>query len=421
MCYDERKTQKENRGKRKRSGEAAVRLIAAEEEEKEEMDAIYLDNASTTFPKPKAVPEAMYHYMTRSGSNINRGCYDRAYAVEELVYETRQMLCSLFGGEDCRNVAFTKNVTESLNVILKGLLKPGDHVLVSSMEHNAVMRPLVQLEKQGISFSRIPCRRDGSLILEEMAPLVKKETRAVVMTHASNVCGTMMPYEQVAAFCRERGLLFIADTAQTAGVWPLDMERMKIDALAFTGHKGLLGPQGIGGFLLGEKLLPQMESLIAGGTGSISHTEVMPDFMPDRFEAGTMNLPGIVGLHAGLGWIRETGMEQIRSHELALTRQFLEGLKSMDPYEKRLRVVGKKDTEGRTGVVSVQTVRRELAQTAYELDVQYGIMTRVGLHCAPSAHQTLGTFPTGTIRFSFGWWNTREEAALALQALDELS
>lgn len=421
MCYDERKTQKENRGKRKRSGEAAVRLIAAEEEEKEAMDAIYLDNASTTFPKPKAVPEAMYHYMTRSGSNINRGCYDRAYAVEELVYETRQMLCSLFGGEDCRNVAFTKNVTESLNVILKGLLKPGDHVLVSSMEHNAVMRPLVQLEKQGISFSRIPCRRDGSLILEEMAPLVKKETRAVVMTHASNVCGTMMPYEQVGAFCRERGLLFIADTAQTAGVWPLDMERMKIDALAFTGHKGLLGPQGIGGFLLGEKLLPQMESLIAGGTGSISHTEVMPDFMPDRFEAGTMNLPGIVGLHAGLGWIRETGMEQIRSHELALTRQFLEGLKSMDPYEKRLRVVGKKDTEGRTGVVSVQTVRRELAQTAYELDVQYGIMTRVGLHCAPSAHQTLGTFPTGTIRFSFGWWNTREEAALALQALDELS
>lgn len=385
------------------------------------MDAIYLDNASTTFPKPKAVPEAMYHYMTRSGSNINRGCYDRAYAVEELVYETRQMLCSLFGGEDCRNVAFTKNVTESFNVILKGLLKPGDHVLVSSMEHNAVMRPLVQLEKQGISFSRIPCRRDGSLILEEMAPLVKKETRAVVMTHASNVCGTMMPYEQVGAFCRERGLLFIADTAQTAGVWPLDMERMKIDALAFTGHKGLLGPQGIGGFLLSEKLLPQMESLIAGGTGSISHTEVMPDFMPDRFEAGTMNLPGIVGLHAGLGWIRETGMEQIRSHELALTRQFLEGLKSMDPYEKRLRVVGKKDTEGRTGVVSVQTVRRELAQTAYELDVQYGIMTRVGLHCAPSAHQTLGTFPTGTIRFSFGWWNTREEAALALQALDELS
>ena len=421
MCYDERKTQKENRGKRKRSGEAAVRLIAAEEEEKEEMDAIYLDNASTTFPKPKAVPEAMYHYITRSGSNINRGCYDRAYAVEELVYETRQMLCSLFGGEDCRNVAFTKNVTESLNVILKGLLKPGDHVLVSSMEHNAVMRPLVQLEKQGISFSRIPCRRDGSLILEEMAPLVKKETRAVVMTHASNVCGTMMPYEQVGAFCRECGLLFIADTAQTAGVWPLDMERMKIDALAFTGHKGLLGPQGIGGFLLSEKLLPQMESLIAGGTGSISHTEVMPDFMPDRFEAGTMNLPGIVGLHAGLGWIRETGLEQIRSHELALTRQFLEGLQSMDPYEKRLRVVGKKDTEGRTGVVSVQTVRRELAQTAYELDVQYGIMTRVGLHCAPSAHQTLGTFPTGTIRFSFGWWNTREEAALALQALDELS
>lgn len=385
------------------------------------MKEIYMDNASTTFPKPREVPEAMYRYMINSGSNINRGCYERAYNTEELVYETRQKLSTLFGGADCKNVAFTKNITESLNVVLKGLLKSGDHVLVSAMEHNAVMRPLVQLEKNGVSFTRIPCEKDGSLMVNEMEKLVKKETKAVVMTHASNVCGTMMPYEKIGKFCRDYGLLFIADTAQTAGVWPLDMKNMNIDILTFTGHKGLLGPQGIGGFILKDELVSKISCLISGGTGSISHTEMMPDFMPDRFEAGTMNLPGIMGLHAGLTWIEKTGMDKIRNHELALTRQFLEGIKAIDPYEKRIHIAGKMNCEGRTGVVSVQTIEKELSQTAYELDSRYGIMTRVGLHCAPSAHQTLGTFPTGTIRFAFGWWNTKEEVDFAIKALDELS
>lgn len=390
---------------------------------------IYLDNASTTFPKPREVPEAMCRYMTETGSNINRGCYDRAYETEELVYETRQMLSSLFDGGDCRNVVFTKNVTESLNVILKGFLKPGDHVIVSSMEHNAVMRPLVELSRAGVSFSRARCLSDGHLAgAEALEEILKPNTRAVVMTHASNVCGTMMPYRLVGEFCRKHGLKFIADTAQTAGVWPISMEEMKIDALAFTGHKGLLGPQGIGGFLLREDMVSQVEGLILGGTGSVSYTEVMPDFMPDKFEAGTMNLPGIIGLHAGISWIQKTGMEQLRNHELTLTEQFLKGLKSMDPDEKRIRIagIGPEGNDGmtagqRTGVVSVQTLRRELSETAYHLDADYGIMTRVGLHCAPSAHQTLGTFPTGTIRFSFGWQNTPEEVEAALEALDKLA
>ena len=383
------------------------------------MEKIYFDNSSTTFPKPKEVPEAMYHYLTTVGSNINRGGYQTAYDVEEAVYETRQLLCRFFHGEDCKQVVFTKNVTESLNVILKGYLRPGDHVLVSSMEHNAVMRPLNQLMEKGISFSRIPCHPDGTLCLEEAEQLLRENTKAVVMTHASNVCGTILPIAEVGAFCRTHGLRFFVDCAQTAGVCPIDMEKMKIDALAFTGHKGLLGPQGIGGFILKKGLEAELDPLLSGGTGSLSHTESLPEFMPDRFEPGTMNLPGILGLRAGLLWLEHTGINNVLRHELELTGQFLSGLQPMQEDEK-LKIVGLSGLRGRTGVVSVQTLERELAQVAYELDSQYGIMTRVGLHCAPSAHKTLGTFPTGTIRFSFGWWNTSQEVDCAIQALKEL-
>ena len=207
------------------------------------MNKIYLDNASTTFPKPREAAEAVYRYMTGMGSNINRGCYESAYQVSEAVFETRQLLSRLFHGGDCKNVVFTKNVTESLNVILKGFLRPGDHVLTSSMEHNAVMRPLVQLAGQGVTFTRVPCAETGELVTEAMEGLLTARTRAVVMTHASNVCGTLLPIGAVGAFCRDHGLKLIVDTAQTAGVWPVDMEEMHIDALAFTGHKGLLGPR----------------------------------------------------------------------------------------------------------------------------------------------------------------------------------
>jgi len=383
------------------------------------MNRIYLDNASTTFPKPEPVADAVYRYMTAAGANVNRGGYGQAYAVEEQVYETRQLLSELFHGPDCRCTVFTKNITESLNVLLKGLLRPGDHVLVSSMEHNAVMRPLVQLEKAGVSFSRIPCAADGSLCLDRAEALLRENTRAVVMTHASNVCGTILPLRAVGEFCKRHGLLFLVDSAQTAGVCPIDMEAMHIDALAFTGHKGLLGPQGTGGFLLREPLAAEMEPLLSGGTGSLSHTEQVPDFLPDRFEPGTPNLPGILGLRAALLWLRETGTAAILDHERRLTGLLLAGLRPLEQAGK-LRILGRPDTEGRTGVVSVQTPGGDLAGTAYRLDSEYGIMTRVGLHCAPAAHRTLGTYPEGTIRFSFGWWNTEEETMATVRALEEI-
>ena len=380
------------------------------------MERIYFDNASTSFPKAEGVAEAVYHYLKDCGCNINRGGYDEAYQAEEIVLRTRQQLTELFHGPDCRNVVFTRNITESLNVLLKGFLKAGDHVLVSAMEHNAVMRPLSQLTEQGVSFDRIPCMADGTLDVSAMDRLLRENTRAVVMLHASNVCGTLIPVETVGAFCHAHGLRFILDTAQTAGVFPIDMEAMHIDALAFTGHKGLLGPQGIGGFILQPDMVPLVQPLIAGGTGSISHEEQMPSFMPDRFEAGTMNLPGIMGLHAALRWLEQETIDAVRSHELELTERFLSGALDIPC----LRVVGRQDIAGRAGVVSVVPENADPALVADALGREYGIMVRVGLHCAPNAHKTLGTFPTGTIRFSFGRWNTPQQVDTALSALREL-
>ena len=380
------------------------------------MKKIYLDNACTTFPKPASVPAAINDFICNHGVNINRGSYSPAYDMEELVYNTRLWLCQLFHFPDCKNVIFTQNVTMSLNMVIKGLLKPGDHVLVSSMEHNAVMRPLVQLQQAGLTFDRIPCTKDGSLIPGEAEKLLCPTTKAIIMTHASNVCGTIMPLAEIGAFCRRYGLIFIVDAAQTAGVLPIDMEAMSIDALCFTGHKGLLGPQGTGGFIVTDEMAAQMKPLLCGGTGSISHTEEMPDFLPDKFESGTMNLPGIAGLHAALAYIHEAGMDIIRQKETALTEQFLRGLASIS----NLRIIGKHETAGRTAVVSVSACALDNSTVAVRLEEEYGILTRVGLHCAPSAHKTLGTFPAGTIRFSFSHWNTAEEIDTALEALHQI-
>ena len=384
------------------------------------MKKIYLDQASTTYPKPECVAKAVYKYMTGIGSNINRGCYEKAYDTEEIVLETRELLCELFDGPDCKNVIFTKNVTESLNVVLKGFLKPGDHILTSSMEHNAVMRPIRQLEAEGVFFDRIPCNGQGELLLDTMWGLLKQNTKAIVMMHASNVCGTLLPLKEVGAFCKAHGLKFIVDCAQTAGVFPISMKEMNIDALCFTGHKGLYGPQGIGGFILQEDMIGEISPLLSGGTGSISHTEEIPDFMPDRFEPGTMNLPGIFGLHAALEWLNDTGIENIHNKEKELTELFLKKIQKMDPEGEKIRLVGKKFVDGRTSVVSIQTPGRDVSEIAYLLDKNYGIMTRVGLHCAPNAHKTLDTYPTGTVRFSFGYFNTEEEVLFAVKALEEL-
>ena len=387
------------------------------------MQKIYLDQAATHFPKAPGTAEAVFRYMTECGCSAGRGSYTEAYSAEELVYDTRALLCRLFGGRgaasDPKNVVFTKNVTESLNILLKGLLRPGDHVLVSSMEHNAVMRPLRQLEKQGIRFTRVPCAGDGSLDPADLEPRIEPATKAVVMLHASNVCGTVLPAAQIGALCRARGLRFILDAAQTAGVLPVDMEAMGIDALAFTGHKGLLGPQGTGGFLITEELAAELEPLITGGTGSVSHTEDVPAFLPDRFEAGTLNLPGIAGLHAALSWLLARPESSVLAHEQRLTSRFLGRMKEAED-EGLLRVIGRRDTVNRLGVVSVVPLGTDPAQLAFRLDERYGIAVRVGLHCAPAAHRTLGTWPTGTVRFSFGAFNTEEEIDIAAQAVVEL-
>ena len=393
------------------------------------MKQIYLDNASTTFPKPREVADAVYQYMTGVGSNIGRGGYTSAYAAEEAVFAARQLLCDFFGGEDAKNVVFTKNVTEALNVIIRGLLQPGDHVLVSAMEHNAVMRPLQLLGREleageeapadAITFSRIPCDSEGNLELEALPRLVQQRTKAVIMTHASNVCGTLLPIDKVGDFCKQRGLLFIVDSAQSAGVFPINMQQLHIDALAFTGHKGLLGPQGIGGFVLREHMVTKLAPLIVGGTGSLSHTESTPRFMPDKFEAGTLNLPGIMGLAAGVRWLNQRGMASLRAHELALTEQLLTGLLDLEQ-QGLLRIVGRRDIVQRTSVVSIAATKQDLAVVAHRLNEEYGIATRVGLHCAPNAHKTLQTYPTGTLRFSMGWHNNEEDIGAALKALREV-
>ena len=288
------------------------------------------------------------------------------------------------------------------------------------MEHNAVMRPLRQLEACGVTFDRIPCREDGTLVPETMENLLRENTKLVMCLHASNVCGTLLPIGQIGAFCKKHHLRFFLDSAQTAGIFPIDMRESLIDAVAFTGHKGLLGPQGTGGIVLREDLARELSPLLSGGTGSMSHTEFMPDFLPDRFEPGTMNLPGLAGLHAALGFLQETGLDAIRAHELSLTARFLAGLSPMAE-DGRVRIVGLPTISGRTGVVSIQTPGLELSEIAAALDERFGISTRVGLHCAPAAHKTLGTFPTGTIRFSFGYFNTESDADCALRALDALT
>ena len=380
------------------------------------MDYIYLDNASTSFPKAPTVATAMSDYITNRGININRGSYALAYDVEDIIYTTRQRLNTLFNGHDPSHVIFTQNVTMSLNMVIKGLLKAGDHVLVSSMEHNAVMRPLTQLLDKDITFDTIPCDSTGYIQMESIEPLIRPNTVALIINHASNVCGTIQPLESIGPICKAHNLQFIVDTAQTAGVIPIDVKACHIDALCFTGHKGLLGPQGIGGIILTKEMAQTLVPLIAGGTGSFSHLETMPTHMPDAFEAGTLNLPGIIGLNEGLSYIESQGMENIHNHELALTQAFLEGLQSIDV----VNIVGKQDIQDRTAVVSITIDSMDPASIAYELESTYHIMTRVGLHCAPRAHQTLGTYPEGTVRFSFGYANTHEDVVSALSALHRI-
>lgn len=377
---------------------------------------IYFDNGSTSWPKAPGVAEAMSELLTKGAFNINRGNYEGAYEVEGLVLETREKLAKMFHCEESKRVLFSPGITHSLSYFIKGFLKAGDHVIVSGIEHNAVMRPLRQMEACGVTYDIAATAEDGSVTAEAIEALVRPETKAVIISHASNVCGTVLPIEAIGQVCKKHDLFFVVDSAQSAGTIQIDMEKCGIDFLAFTGHKGLLGSQGIGGFLISEKLDEQMVPYIAGGTGSQSDSLDMPMNLPDKYESGTMNLPGIIGLHAALSYIEETGIEYIHDKKMELTAYFLEKLREFP----NIRVVGKQDVQDRVAVVSLDFQGEDNAIIAFELEQNYGIMTRVGLHCAPIAHQSLHTYPQGTVRFAFSASNTKEEIDRCIDGFREL-
>lgn len=377
---------------------------------------IYFDNGSTSYPKAPGVAEAMMQMISQGAFNINRGNYEGAYEVAGMVLETREMLASLFNAENSKQVVFTPGITHSLNYFIKGLLKSGDHVIVTGMEHNGVMRPLCQMEAEGVNYDVAETDIEGSVLPENIEKLIRPNTKAVLMLHASNVCGTVMPVKEIGEICHKHHIFFAVDTAQTAGTLPIDMQKCYIDFLAFTGHKGLLGPQGIGGFLITERLDAEMKPLIAGGTGSMSDSLEMPDTLPDKYESGTINLPGIIGLHAALSYIEEKTVEWIHDKKMELTGYFLERIKEFE----EIRIAGKSGIEDRVAVVSLDFVNEDNAIVAFELEQMHGIMTRVGLHCAPMAHKSLHTYPQGTVRFAFSAQNTKEEIDICIQALKEL-
>ena len=373
--------------------------------------SIYLDNGATSYPKAPGVGEAMLDYVNNVGANVNRSTYATASTAAMILLDTREQLCRLFNFDDPTHVIFTPGMTAGLNMLLKGYLKAGDHVIVSSMEHNAMMRPLVQLEREGVEFSRIPADRDGIARAQDIIPLIRPNTKLVAVMHASNVCGSLLPVKEIGAICRERNIPFILDAAQTAGHYPIDFKELGLSALCAPGHKGLLGPQGIGVLLLDHEFAKSVEPLIAGGTGSASDSEELPPYMPDRFESGTMNIPGVYGLNAALTYILEKGVDSFRAHEEVLTKRFLDGLKDIP-----VRLAGTWDMDKRVGVIAVDFTGHDNAEAAFALE-QAGILTRCGLHCAPSAHKTLGTFPQGVVRFSLGYASTEADVDGALEAI----
>lgn len=374
---------------------------------------VYLDNAATSYPKAPGVASAMADYVEKVGATINRSSYASAQEAGLVTLSLRERLCRLFNHPDPTHAVLTPGATAGLNMVIKGLLRPGDHCLVSSMEHNAVMRPLVQLEREGVAFERIPCDPQGRLRLEALPGMIKLNTRLVVMAHGSNVCGTVQDAEAVGKICRERGVPFALDAAQTAGHIEVDFERFGLSALVVPGHKGLLGPQGIGALLLDADFARRLTPLVAGGTGSASDSEELPGWMPDRFESGTPNMPGVYGWEAALGWLENTGIETLENHEKTLSKRFLEGIYGL----KNVKLYGITVPERRTGVFSVGFLNCDNAEAAWRLEREFGILTRCGLHCAPSAHKTLGSFPEGSVRFSTGWANTEADIDAALSAI----
>ncbi|NFE36185.1 aminotransferase class V-fold PLP-dependent enzyme [Clostridium botulinum] len=378
---------------------------------------VYLDNAATTYPKPEKVYSSILNYMKNVGASPGRGGYENALTGDRMVYKCRQSLINLFNFNKIENVVFTSNITASLNILIKSIVKDGWHVITSSMDHNSVIRPLVSLEKSNkIELDILNCSEEGLINIEDFKNAIKDSTKLVVLSHASNIVGTIQPLEAIGKICKEKGIYFIIDSAQTAGVLPLNFQNLNCNALAFTGHKSLLGPQGIGGFIIDDELNNIATNFIEGGTGSLSESTLQPDFLPDKFESGTMNTPGIAGLLAGIEYINEEGLNAIKEREEYLSREFINGLLNIDS----VKVYGPLDASLRTATISINSSKIDNSELGFLLDSEFGIMVRTGLHCAPLAHKTIGSFPQGTLRFSFGAFNDIKDINYALYALNSI-
>lgn len=374
---------------------------------------IYFDNAATTMIKPPCVIEAVAEAMHHMG-NSGRGAHGASLGASRTIYDTRQILAKLFHAENPKQIAFTANSTESLNIAIKGLFNPGDHVVTTVLEHNSVLRPLYEMEQKGVRVTYAACDEKGAIAPEEILKHVDSSTKGIVCTHASNLTGNMIDIARVGAATRKKGIIFIVDASQTAGCVPIDVQEMKIDVLCFTGHKGLLGPQGTGGIYVREGI--EVRPLLSGGSGVQTYSREHPREMPVALEAGTLNGHGIAGLHAAVEYLLETGIDNIREKELRLMRRFYNGVREMP----EIRLYGDFDTEERCPIVTLNLLDYDSGEVSDELSERYGIATRPGGHCAPMMHKALGTVEQGAVRFSFSGFNTEEEIDAALGALREL-
>ena len=375
---------------------------------------IYLDNAATSLRRPEGVVRAVSEALCSLG-NVGRGASESALSAARVVYGAREKLCAFFGGADPSRVCFTQNSTEALNTAIFGLLRPGDHVISTDLEHNSVLRPLYRLEQEGVEVTFLRADARGCIDYADLPRALRPNTRAIVCTHASNLTGNALDASRIGAFAREHGLLFILDASQTAGSFDLNAQRDGVSVLCFTGHKGMMGPQGTGGLIAAPGV--EIRPWCVGGTGVQTFLEKQPMQYPTRLEAGTRNGHGIAGLLAAVQFIRQTGLETIRAHELALARQFYEGVRTVSG----VTVYGDFSTWERAPVVSLNIGDYESSEAADELAETYDIATRAGAHCAPRMHRALGTEEQGAVRFSFGFYNTEQETDAAIRAVQELA
>ncbi|RLC90600.1 MAG: cysteine desulfurase [Chloroflexi bacterium] len=378
------------------------------------MMTVYLDNAATSWPKPESVYRAVNRFMRQVGATPGRGGHRREEEAQHIAAETRAALARLFHAPDPDSVAFTMNGTQAINMALKGLLGPGDHVITSSIEHNALWRPLKALERRGVQVTAVPCTPDGTLDPADVEAALQSNTRLVAMLHSSNVLGTILPIAEVGEIAHRHGALFLVDAAQTAGAYPIDMEAMQIDLLAFAGHKGTYGPHGTGGLVVRPGVT--LDTWVEGGSGVESALETMPESLPARLEAGTQNAAGIAGLLAGVRFVLEQGVERIRAHEMEMCGLLIQELQAIPG----LTILGPDDLVQRTAVVSVIIAGYFPDQLAAVLDQAFDVATRAGLHCAPQAHRTAGTLDGGALRFSPGYFTTAEDVRYAVESLREI-